>query len=107
MKEVQMELGRYIGRELSGLKIEMERIIDDLSQQEVMWRPASGCNSIGLILFHVARSEDSMIHGILKGTPEIWMSEKWYEKLALPAGLFRCRASSNKRIPERHGARGI
>ena len=80
-----MELQRYIGRDLSGLKMAMERVLDSLTQQEVSWRPASGCNSIGLILFHAARSEDSMIQGILQGKPEIWKSEKWYEKLNLPA----------------------
>ena len=78
-----MELQRYIGRELSGLKLAMERALDSLTQQEVLWRPASGCNSIGLILFHVARSEDSMMQGILQGKPEIWKSKKWYEKLNL------------------------
>jgi uncharacterized damage-inducible protein DinB len=80
-----MELQRYIGRELSGLKMAMERVLDSLTQQEVSWRPASGCNSIGLILFHAARSEDSFIQAMLQGKPEIWKSEKWYEKLALPA----------------------
>ena len=62
-----MELPRYIGRELSGLKLALERVLDSLTQQEVIWRPASGCNSIGLILFHLARSEDSMMQGILQG----------------------------------------
>jgi uncharacterized damage-inducible protein DinB len=78
-----MELQRYIGRELSGLKIEMERVLDSLTQQEVSWRPASGCNSIGLILVHVTRSEDSFVQAMLQGKPEIWKSEKWYEKLKL------------------------
>ncbi len=78
-----MELQRYIGRELSGLKIEMERVLDSLTQQEVSWRPSSGCNSIGMILFHAARTEESMMQGILQGKPDIWKSEKWYEKLNL------------------------
>jgi uncharacterized damage-inducible protein DinB len=80
-----MELPRYIGRELSGLKMAMERVLDSLTQQEVSWRPGSGCNSIGLILFHAVRSEDSFIQAMLQGKPEIWKSEKWYEKLNLPA----------------------
>lgn len=78
-----MELQRYIGRELSGLKMAMERVLDSLTQHEIVWRPASGCNSIGIMLFHVARSEDSMIQGIIKGEAEIWKSEKWHEKLNL------------------------
>ncbi|MBU4317772.1 MAG: DinB family protein [Proteobacteria bacterium] len=78
-----MELQRYIGIELSGLKMAMGRALDSLTQQEVIWRPASGCNSIGIILLHVARSEDSFIQGMLQSKPQIWKSEKWYEKLNL------------------------
>jgi hypothetical protein len=83
MEKNKMELQRYIGRELSGLRLAMDRVLDGLTHQEMAWRPASGCNSIGLLLFHVARSEDSMIQGILQENPEIWKSEKWYEKLSL------------------------
>ena len=79
-----MELQRYIGRELSGLKIAMDRVLDSLTQQEISWRPASGCNSTGLILFHVARSEDSFIQTRLKEKPQLWESDKWYEKFDLP-----------------------
>jgi len=80
-----MELQRHIGRELSGLKMALDRTLNTLTQQEVMWRPASGCNSIGLLLFHIARSEDSIVQGILRGKPEIWKADKWYEKLGLPS----------------------
>jgi uncharacterized damage-inducible protein DinB len=78
-----MELQRHIGRELSGLKMAMDRALDSLTQEEISWRPASGCNSIGLILLHAARSEDSFIQTRLKEETQIWESEKWYEKLNL------------------------
>lgn len=80
-----MELPHYIGIELSGLKMAMGRALDSLTRQEVTWRPASGCNSIGLILLHVTRSEDSFIQGLLQKKPQIWVSEKWHEKVGLPA----------------------
>lgn len=78
-----MELQRYIGRDLSGLRLAMERVISGLTHEEVMWRPASGCNSIGLILFHAAKSEDSMVQGFILRKDPIWKSEKWHEKLNL------------------------
>jgi hypothetical protein len=84
-KEAKMEVQEYIGRELSGLKMAMGRALDSLTQQEVSWRPGSGCNSIGLILLHAARSEDQFIQTRLLGKPEVWKSEKWYEKLKLSA----------------------
>lgn len=79
-----MDLQRHIGRELSGLKSALERPLDGLTREEISWRPSCGCNSIGLILFHIARTEDSIIQSSVKGEPLIWESAKWYEKLNLP-----------------------
>lgn len=79
-----MEMHRYIGIELSSSKKAMERVLEGLTQAEAAWQPASGCNCIGLILFHVARAEDSMIQGLLQKTASIWESGKWYETLGLP-----------------------
>jgi len=78
-----MELKEYIRMEFDGLERSSKRVLDGLTQDEVLWRPACGCNSIGLILFHTARSEDSFIQGRLKGKPELWETGKWYKKLNL------------------------
>lgn len=79
-----MEVKDYIQGQLEGLKRSSGRILKDLTQQEYAWRPASGCNSIGLILFHVARSEDMFIQERLQQKPTIWESEKWYLRLKMP-----------------------
>ena len=76
-----MELKEYVRIELDGLERGVKRVINGLTQEEVMWRPACGCNSVGLILFHMARSEDSFIQARLKGKPEVWETGKWYKKL--------------------------
>jgi uncharacterized damage-inducible protein DinB len=76
-----MELKEYIRAELDGLERGIKRTLDTLTQDEVKWQPASGCNSIGLIIFHTARSEDSFIQGRLKEKPELWETGKWYKKL--------------------------
>jgi uncharacterized damage-inducible protein DinB len=76
-----MELKNYIKNDLDGLKRLSTRVLDTLTQEELNWRPACGCNSIGLILFHVARSEDTFIHKFLQGKPQIWESGKWYTRL--------------------------
>ncbi|MBI4765112.1 MAG: DinB family protein [Deltaproteobacteria bacterium] len=80
-----METKDYILMELSGIKRGFGRALKDLTQQEVIWRPASGCNSMGLILLHVARSEDSFIQARIQGKPQVWVAEKWYEKMNLSA----------------------
>jgi hypothetical protein len=79
-----MELKDYILMEIEGLKRNSSRVLDTLKQSEIAWKPASGCNSIGLILFHIAKSEDSFVQSRLKQKPELYESGKWYEKLNLP-----------------------
>lgn len=76
-----MELKNHIRIELDGLKKTLTKGLDTLTQQELMWRPACGCNSMGLLLFHIARSEDTFIHTRLQGKTQIWESGKWYNKL--------------------------
>ena len=76
-----METRDYIQMELDGLKRGMSRALKTLSQNELMWRPACGCNSIGLILFHTARSEDQFVQARLQGKAEVWSAEKWFTKL--------------------------
>ncbi len=76
-----MELKEYIQNELNSLKRGSTRVLKELNQHEFMWRPSCGCNSIGLILFHVSRSEDLFVQARLQGKSQIWESEKWYQKL--------------------------
>jgi hypothetical protein len=76
-----MELKEYLRLELDGLERNTKRVTDTLTQDEIMWRPGCGCNSIGLILFHIARSEDFFISGALQNKPQLWETGKWYKKL--------------------------
>jgi uncharacterized damage-inducible protein DinB len=78
-----MELKEYIRMEIEGLERNLKRTIDTLKQEEIAWRPASGCNSIGLILFHIAKSEDGFIQRMMKDKKELWEAEEWYKKLQL------------------------
>jgi hypothetical protein len=78
-----LELKDYIIMEVENLKRGMSRTLDTLKQTELSWKPACGCNSMGLILFHLAKSEDSFVQVRLRGKPELFESEKWYEKLDL------------------------
>lgn len=78
-----MELKEYIHMELTSLERAVKRVTDNLTQQELIWRPSSGCNLMGLILFHIAKLEDSFIKTRIQSKPSIWKTEKLYEKLNL------------------------
>lgn len=62
------------------------RALDGLSQSEIGWRPGPEANCIGFILLHTARTEDRFINTRLLGKPQIWESEKWFERFNLPVG---------------------
>lgn len=79
-----MEAKDYLLIELDGLERNIQRVTDGLKQEEIAWRPACGANSIGLILFHMVRSEDSFIQARLCNKPEIWETGDWCEELEVP-----------------------
>ena len=79
-----MEAKDYLLVELDGLERNLKRVTDGLKQEEIAWRPAYGTNSIGLILFHMIRAEDSFIQARLREMPEVWETGKWYEQLDIP-----------------------
>ena len=79
-----MELKEYIMAEFTGLERTLDRITDGLTQSEVCWRPSYGCNSIGLILYHLARSEDMFVQTRLRQTTELWEGGKYWEPLNVP-----------------------
>ncbi len=78
-----MELKDYIKSTLERSKGGLTRVLNTLTQDELAWRPACGCNSMGLLLFHIARSEDNFVQSTLQGNPQIWESEKWCDKLGM------------------------
>ncbi len=81
-----MDVKDFLRMEIEGLDHGLKRVLDGLKQEEIVWRPASGCNSIGLILFHLFKSEDSFIQVQLKGKKELWETGKWYKQLNLDPG---------------------
>jgi hypothetical protein len=76
-----MELKEYIRMQIEGLDMGLKRATDGLTQKEIEWQPACGCNSIGLILFHTARAEDSFMHS--DKSKELWETGKWYDKMGM------------------------
>ncbi|MDO8473515.1 MAG: DinB family protein [Dehalococcoidia bacterium] len=80
-----MELRDFIQEGLAFATQVTMKAIDGLTHDELKWRPGPGANSIGLLLFHQARSEDTFVQTRIQGKPQVWESGKWYEKMGLPA----------------------
>ena len=79
-----MELVDFMQIALDRTKQATKRTVDGLTSHELLWRPGAQANSIGLILFHGARSEDTFIQATIQKKPQVWETEKWYEKLGMP-----------------------
>jgi uncharacterized damage-inducible protein DinB len=75
-----MEIKELIKAGLDNAKRSIDRTLDGLTAAELSWHPRSDANSIGLILFHLLRAEDSSLHRI-EGKPQVWESGKWYKKM--------------------------
>ncbi|MCJ7514804.1 MAG: DinB family protein [Dehalococcoidia bacterium] len=78
-----METSDFILNMLDRVQNALMTALKDLSHKELTWRPGAGANSIGFILWHQIRCEDIFIQGMIQRKPQVWVSEKWYEKLNL------------------------
>lgn len=80
-----MELIDFMQTALQGSQRGLKRATDGLTKQELLWQPKPDANSIGLIIFHSIRSEDTFIQSTIQQKPTLWESEKWHDKLSMPA----------------------
>jgi hypothetical protein len=80
-RRVSMEAKQLIQSGLENVTRLVDRTLDGLTPAELKWQPRPDANSIGLILLHMARSEDTFVQYLLQHKPQIWEAEKWCEKL--------------------------
>jgi uncharacterized damage-inducible protein DinB len=57
--------------------------VNDLSAEQLAFRPDDGSNSIGWLVWHLTRIQDDHLAG-LHGGEQIWIAEGWFERFALP-----------------------
>lgn len=79
----------------------LQKALEGLSQQEVAWRPCAECNSIGAMVIHLGRVEDTWVHRIVGGK-DIWEIDGWASKFGLPANdrgwTFDTQSSGEQRL---------
>ena len=79
-----METTDFILNMLDQMQNALTTAVNSLSHEELTWRPGAEANSIGFIIWHQARCEDAFIQSMIQQKPQVWVSEKWHEKLNLP-----------------------
>ena len=78
-----MDTVGFISQSLHQVQIRLEASCEGLTQEQVLWRPLPHSNSIGFILWHVARAEDNRTASLL-GKASLWESQGWYKRFGQP-----------------------
>ncbi len=66
---------------LSELKVKL----DGLNEAEIRWQASLDSNSIGWLVWHMARVEDNWINGVIAGGDNVWDSGGWAGKTGISA----------------------
>jgi uncharacterized damage-inducible protein DinB len=61
--------------------------VNDLSVEDLTFRPNGGTNSISWLVWHLTRIQDDHVAG-LRADEQVWTTEGWYERFALPFDPF-------------------
>ncbi|MFQ6113826.1 MAG: DinB family protein [bacterium] len=57
----------------------VERALDGLTQENLVWQPRPDSNSIGWTTWHLTRELDAIISSITK-EEQLWIRDKWHAK---------------------------
>ena len=76
-----MEMNDFIIDILNHTQEAVTRAVDGLTREELAFQPDKECNSIGFLLWHQARAEDSLVNGMVQQKPQVWTTGNWYQKM--------------------------
>ena len=62
----------------------LEMTLEGLTVEDLNWQPKPDSNSIGWLVWHLTRWQDTQAASFL-GSEQIWMKDSWYEKFGRPA----------------------
>ena len=79
-----MNLNEFIEDALAKEHEFLMEAVQDLTPEELAWRPGPEANPINWILWHMLRVEDMWIQFFIHNQPEIWERDGWNQKFGLP-----------------------
>ena len=80
-----MDSTAFITDCLAQVHLRLMATCDDLSNEQLVWRPAPTANNIGFILWHLVRNEDARVTNTGKLGADLWATSIWHEKFGQPA----------------------
>jgi len=79
-----MTLNSFIEETLGREQELLAQVVQDLTPQELAWRPGPEANPIGWTLWHLLRVEDMWVQFFAQHRLEIWERDGWHQKFGLP-----------------------
>lgn len=79
-----MDVRESIVWSLDRTRSSLLRSLDGLTPAQVAWRACGNCNSIGSMVVHLGRVQDTWITRIIGGK-DLWETESWDARLGMPA----------------------
>lgn len=78
-----MDVSELLCDALGRVRDEIPSLLDGLNEAALTWRPAPNANTIGWIVWHLARVQDDHIADVA-GEPQAWLENDWEERFGLP-----------------------
>jgi uncharacterized damage-inducible protein DinB len=79
-----MTLNRFIEGSLAQEETLLGQVAQDLTPEELTWRPGPAANTIGWTLWHMLRVEDMWVQFYAQHQLEVWERDGWHQRFGLP-----------------------
>ena len=67
----------------SRVPVNLVKVLDGLTREDLKWQPRPDANSIGWIAWHFIRGQDAQIADLM-GEEQLWIKDGWHAKFNLP-----------------------
>lgn len=78
-----MEVSGVFTDAFGRVREEVHAVLDGLSQADLDARPGPAANSIGWLVWHIARVQDDHVAAVA-GREQAWTADGWHERFGLP-----------------------
>jgi hypothetical protein len=79
-----MKWQQIMANSYQNMFLELEKVLDGVSVEDLQKRPAPGANTIGWLCWHTVRSCDRFLGDVVLGE-QLWTSADWHKKFNLSA----------------------
>ena len=86
MNSEQITVNQVIVGLLENVGRQIKRATDEVTNEQLYYRPSGDANSIAWLAWHLSRWQDYMSASI-SGDPQVWIAEGWAQQFALSPDL--------------------